>query len=148
MNKNRLILSGLLAGLILNVGEAVLHGVVFADATAAALRNLGHEIAGSGTDTAQLIVVTFVQGLVGMLLYYAVLPRWQAGIGTAIRVGLIAWVLSAVYSGVYLAAGFAGLFPASIAWGPVVFELVLYPLAFVAGALIYKESQVISSARA
>jgi hypothetical protein len=37
----RLVGAGLLAGLVLNVGEAVLHGVVHADATEAAMKGLG-----------------------------------------------------------------------------------------------------------
>jgi hypothetical protein len=139
VNAKRVVLAGLLAGLVLNIGEAVLHGVVFADATAAAMKSLGHEIAGSGSDTAQLVLMTFIQGLLGMLLYAAVQPRWPAGIGTAIRVGLVLWVLSAVYSAIYLGAGFAGLMPLGIAWGPVAWELVLYPLAIAAGSFIHKE---------
>lgn len=137
MNARRVILAGLLAGLILNVGEAALHGALFADATATAMKNLGHEIVGSRFNTAQLVMITFVQGLVGMLLYAVVQPRWAAGIGTAIRVGLILWVLSAVYSAIYLGAGFAGLMPVGVVWGPVAWELILYPLAISAGSLVH-----------
>jgi hypothetical protein len=86
MNAGRVIVAGLLAGLVLNIGEDALHGALFAHATAAAMKNLGHEIVGRGSDTAQLVLITFVQGLVGMLLYAAVQPRCKAGIGTAIRV--------------------------------------------------------------
>ena len=139
MNKGRFILAGLVAGFILNIGEAVLHGVIFADAAAAFMGGLGHEITDSGMDTVQLVGITFAQGVLGMLLYYAVQPRWKSGVWTAIRIGVIAWVLSAVYSGVYLSAGFAGLIPANIAWGPVAFEFILYPLAIVTGSLIYRE---------
>jgi hypothetical protein len=138
MNRLRLILAGLLAGLILNIGEALLHGFIYADATTRAMHDLGHEISGSATDTALLIGITFAQGLLCMWLYHALQPHWRAGPATAIRVGLIAWVLSGVYSGVYLAAGFAGLFPASITWGPVIYEFLLYPIAIVAGSLVYK----------
>ena len=139
MNAGRVIAAGLLAGLVLNIGEAALHGALFADATAAAMKNLGHEIVGSGSDTAQLVLITFVQGLVGLLLYAAVQPRWPAGIGTAIRVGLVLWVLSAVYSAIYLRAGFAGLMPVGVVWGPVAWELILYPLAISVGSLVHKE---------
>jgi len=139
MNAGRVIAAGLLAGLVLNIGEAALHGALFADATAAAMKNLGHEIVGSGSDTAQLVLITFVQGLVGILVYAAVQPGWKPGIGTAIRVGLMLWVLSAVYSAVYLSAGLAGLIPAGVVWGPVAWELILYPLAISAGSLVYKE---------
>jgi hypothetical protein len=139
MNLGRVITAGLLAGLVLNIGEAALHGALFADATAAAMKNLGHEILGRGSDTAQLVVITFAQGLLGMLLYVAVQPRWKVGVGTAIRVGLILWILSAVYSAIYLSAGFSGLMPLGVTWGPVAWELVLYPFAVTAGSFIYKE---------
>ena len=137
--KVRVILAGILAGLVLNIGEALLHGVIFADAAETAMKNLGHEIAGSGLDTAHLVVITFIQGLLGMLLYSAVQPRWQSGLGTAIRVGLVMWVLSAVYSCIYLTSGFAGLIPRHLAWGPVAVELLLYPLAIIAGSLVIKD---------
>ena len=41
MNARRIVLAGLLAGLVLNVGEAILHGVLLADATAEAMAALG-----------------------------------------------------------------------------------------------------------
>ena len=138
MNK-RLIGAGLLAGLVLNIGEALLHGVIFADASTEAMRSLGREMIASGSGMAQLVLVTFAQGFVGMLIYGAVQPKWNAGLGTAIRVGLILWLLSAVYSAIYLTAGFPGLISDALAWGPVGWEVVLYPLAIVAGSLIYKE---------
>lgn len=140
MKIGRLLGAGLLAGLVLNIGEAVLHGVLYADATAAAMRSLGHEISGAGADTAKLVGITFVQGVLGMLIYAGVAPRWGAGPATAVRVGLVLWVLSGVYSAVYLTSGFAGLLPPSLLWQPVAWELVLYPLALIAGAALYRES--------
>src|SRR6187431_1360861 len=89
----RVIAAGLVAGLVLNVGEAVLHGVIFAAQAAEAMKQLGHDIAGSGA-------------------------------GTTAGVGLILWALSAGYSAVYLGAGFAGLIPRGLVWGPVAYELV------------------------
>jgi len=47
----RVIAAGLLAGLVLNLGEAVLHGVIFAAPAAQAMKQLGHDIAGSGAST-------------------------------------------------------------------------------------------------
>jgi len=135
----RVIAAGLLAGLVLNVGEAVLHGVIFAAQTAETMKQLGHDIAGSGANTAQLVLITFVQGVLGMVLYSDLTARWGAGAGTAARVGLILWVLSAVYSAVYLGSGFAGLFPGSLVWGPVAYELVLYPVAMMAGRMALRD---------
>ena len=138
MNAGRVIAAGLLAGLALNMGEAALHGALFADATAAAMKNLGQETVVRGADTAQLVLITFVQGLAGMLLYAAVQPGWKPGIATAIRVGLVLWALSAVYSAIYIRAGFAGLMPVGVVWGPVAWELMLYPVAIAAGTLVYR----------
>ncbi len=135
----RVIAAGLLAGLVLNVGEAALHGAIFAAPAAEAMKQLGHDIAGSGADTAQLVSITFVQGVLGMVLYAGLAARWGAGTGTAARVGLILWVLSAVYSAVYLGSGFAGLFPRSLVWGPVAYELVLYPVAMMAGRMALRD---------
>ena len=64
MNAGRVIAAGLLAGLVLNIGEAALHGAVLADATAAAMKNLGHKIVGSGSDTAQLVLINAGNGSV------------------------------------------------------------------------------------
>ena len=135
----RVIAAGLLAGLVLNVGEALLHGVIFAAPAAEAMKQLGQDIAGSGADTAQLVLITFVQGVLGMVLYSGVKGQWGAGAGTAARVALILWALSAVYSAVYLGSGFAGLLPRGLVWGPVAYELVLYLVAMAAGRLALRD---------
>ncbi len=139
MISGRLIAAGLLAGLVLNIGEGLLHGVIFADASAEAMRTLAREMIASSSGMAQLILVTFAQGFLGVLIYAAVQLKWGTGLGTAIRVGLVLWLFSAVYSAIYLTAGFTGLIPDALAWGPVAWEVVLYPLAIVAGSLVYKE---------
>jgi hypothetical protein len=51
MNAGRVIAADLLAGFVLNIGEAALHGALFANATAAAMKNPRHEIVGIGSDT-------------------------------------------------------------------------------------------------
>ena len=131
----RVIAAGLLAGLVLNIGEAVLHGVIFADEATEAMRSLGREIAGSGTDTAQLVLITLIQGVIGMVLYF----QGGRGLPWAIAVGLMLWALSAVYSAVYLHSGFTGVFPSRLIWGPVGYELLLYPLAIVTGRAVLRE---------
>jgi hypothetical protein len=138
MNK-RLIGAGLLAGLVLNIGEGLLHGVIYADASTEAMRNLGREMIASAFGMTQLVLVTFAQGFLGMVIYAAVQPKWGAGLGTAVRVGLALWLLSAVYSAIYLTAGFPGLIPDALAWGVARREAFLYPLAIAAGSLVFKE---------
>lgn len=140
MNTSRVVISGLLAGLILNIGEGALHGAVLATETEAAMQALGRNF-GSGTAAgiAMLVGITFIQGILGMLIYALSLSSWPAGVGTAIKVGLILWILSGVYSAVYLSAGLPNLLPDRIVWIPVLWEAIQYPLAIVIGSLAYKK---------
>jgi len=136
MNTSRVIAGGLIAGLVLNIGEAILHGVVLADPTAAALVGLGKEAAGSALGLASLVAVTFAQGLVGMWLYAG---RRARGPAAAAITGLALWVLSALYSAIYFHAGFPGVLPNDVVWWPVAWGLIEYSLAMVAGAAMYRE---------
>jgi hypothetical protein len=139
MNLQRALICGLLAGLVLNVGEAVLHGVVLAGPTAAAMQALGVDGAGSGAGLALLVGVTFLQGVLAMLLYAAVVPAWPPGARTAIGIGLITWALSALYSAVYLDAGFPGILPRDVVWWPAAWGVVEYPLAVWIASLLYRQ---------
>lgn len=132
----RIVLAGLLAGLVLNVGEAVLHGVVLADATAEAMTALGRNDTGSGSGLAMLIGITFVQGVLGVWVYGLLLQGGRKRIVAAVTAGLAVWTLSAVYSAVYLHAGLPSLLPAAVVWTPVVWGLVEYPLAIFIGTLV------------
>ena len=136
MNTGRVIAGGLLAGLILNIGEAVLHGVLLDAQTTEAMNALGKEIVGSPLGITLLILITFAQGLIGMWLYAAINPR--SGALTAVGIGMVLWLLSSVYSAIYLHAGFAGVFPNPVVWWPVAWECIEYPLAILVGALVYK----------
>jgi|307.fasta_scaffold104473_2 hypothetical protein len=145
MRTARVLGAGLLAGLVLNIGEAALHGVVFASAAESAMKALQRDVSGTGADTARLVLITFVQGLLGIVLYATVRPKWGSGIATATWVGLILWVLSGLYSAIYLSSGFPGVFSASLIWGPVAFELVLYPLAIAVGSTVYERRVAFAS---
>lgn len=139
MNAVRILVAGLLAGLVLNVGEAVLHGVVLADATVDAMAALGRAEGSSRGGLALLIGVTFVQGVLGVWLYALLSQRRTKRVVAASIAGLVVWVLSAVYAAVYLAAGLPNLLPAALVWWPVVWDLAEYPLAIFVGALAYRE---------
>ncbi len=139
INLGRVILGGLLAGVILNVGEAALHGGILAEEARAALTALKPGFQEHPMYMAMLVALTFVQGVMAVWLYAAIRPRFGPGPKTAVCAGLLVWFFSAVYAAVYLHAGTAELFPAKIVWLPVGWELVEFPLATVAGAWLYKE---------
>jgi hypothetical protein len=139
MNLKRLIASGLLAGLVLNIAEAVLHGVLLAEPTATAMDALGKSAASGPMGLTLLVLVTFVQGLAGMWLYAA--GRFHAQRFGAGAIGVVLWLLSVVYAAIYLYAGFPGVFPDGVVWWPAAYGLVEYPLAMIVGASVYREKK-------
>ena len=136
MNTKSVVISGLVAGLVLNIGVGALLAGVIAEQSAAAMTALGKDIASSPTGMIWLVTITFLQGLIGMWLYATSTER---GRGRAIAIGLVLWLLSGVYSAIYFFAGYPGLLPNDVVWIPVAWELVQYPLAMVIGAMAYKE---------
>jgi hypothetical protein len=138
MSLMRIVLAGLLAGLVLNIGEGVLHGVVLAGPTAEAMTALGRTGVSSPAGLAMLFGITFAQGIIGVWLYALLAMRGVTRGRAAIVAGLALWVLSAVYAAVYFSAGFPGVMPANVIWLPVVWALVEFPLAIFVGALVCK----------
>lgn len=141
MSLKRVVLSGLLAGLVLNVGEGVLHGVVLAPATADAMTALGRDGVSSAAGLTMLLGITFVQGVVGLWLVALLLGRGVTRGRAAVVAGLALWVLSAVYSAIYFSAGFPNVMPSAVLWWPVVWEIVEFPLAIFVGALTYRDAK-------
>jgi hypothetical protein len=135
----RVVGGGLLAGLIMNVGEAVLHGALLARAGTEAYLALGRTVPADPVYLASLVVLTFAQGILAVWLYAAIRPRYGPGPAAALRAGLTVWFFSAVYAAVYLHSGLPGLLPAKVVWPPVAWDLFEFPLATLAGAAIYKE---------
>jgi len=136
INVGRVILGGMLAGLVVNVSETVLNVVVVASSMEAALheRNLPplgiQPIIG-------FVVLAFLLGIATVWLYAAIRPRFGAGAGTAVIAGVAVWFFAYLYSGVgttLMSFLPARLMTLTLAWGLV--EIVLGALA---GAWVYRE---------
>ena len=136
INVGRVMLGGMLAGLVVNVSETILNVVVVASSMEAALheRNLPplglQPIIG-------FVVQAFLLGIATVWLYAAIRPRFGAGPGTAVIAGVAVWFFAYLYSGVgttLMSFLPAGLMTITLAWGLV--EIVLGALA---GAWVYRE---------
>ena len=139
INWTSVLLGGLLAGTVMNAGEAALHGgLLGADAQALYDRYQTSQ-PGSPVPIVSLILMTYVLGIASVWLYAAIRPRYGAGTRTAVVAGLAVWVIAHLWSGVYLGMGFLGLIPPKLAYLPVVWGLIEAPLGTVAGAWLYKE---------
>lgn len=139
----RVLLGGLVAGLVMNVSEFVLHGIVLAPDGARLVEEWGRaglsvERASDPTLLVWLVGVTFLLGLLAVWTYAAIRPRFGAGPGTAVVAGLAVWAMSYLYAGVYVHAGIV-ILPAKLTWLPVAWSLVEVPVATVIGAWLYRE---------
>jgi hypothetical protein len=136
INFGRVILGGLLAGLLLNIGEFLLNAVVLADQMKAF--NAQHNFAEPGTSfMIMAVVLTFVLGIVMVLGYASIRPRFGPGVKTALIASLFAWFGLYFYMGLFFAVLFGistGTCVMTMVWG-----LVEYAVATVAGAWLYKE---------
>jgi hypothetical protein len=137
INYGRVVLGGLLAGLVISVGEYLLNEVVFAEQMAGAMTNLGLSTPG-GEQIAALVVMTFVVGIALVWVYAAIRPRFGAGIKTAIIAGVVTWLLN--YCLPNVAFTIIGIVPTDVAVTACLWGLVEVLLAAVAGAWLYKES--------
>lgn len=141
INMVRVIIGGLVAGLIMNISEFMLHGGVLAQEGARLMedrKKLGFNVQPDPTELTWLVAITFVLGFLAVWTYAAIRPRFGPGPKTAICAGLAVWAMSYLYSGVYLHAGIT-IVPAKLTWLPVAWGLVEVPLATLVGAWLYKE---------
>ncbi len=139
MNSVRILLGGLIAGLIMNGSEAALHAAILGDETGLLYEKFGIGIPGTAGNLILLISATFLLGIIAVWLYAALRPRFGAGPRTALIAGITVWLLSHLWSGVYLGAGYAGIITPKLAWVPVAWGLLEAPVATLAGAAFYKE---------
>ncbi len=136
INTGRAILGGLVAGLVINIGESILNIPILGAESDAAMQALGVEPVG-GSDVAVFIVMGFLLGLLAVWLYAAMRPRFGPGPKTAVIAGLVVFVLGVVFPSI--GYGMLGLFPARLLVIANVWDLFEIPIASVAGAWLYKE---------
>ena len=138
INFGRVLLGGLLAGLILNIGEFLLNTKVLAKQMEDLFfKRCGIPLPGNNFIVIA-VVITFVLGIVVVLIYAAIRPRFAPGVKTAIIAGLIAWFLVVVYNNIIGAA--LGFVPTNMLVILIGWELVEYLLAAIVGAWCYKEA--------
>jgi hypothetical protein len=139
INWTRVVTGGLVAGLVMNVGEAALHGGVLGADARQLLDHFQVPALTSSMPIVSLIAMTFLLGIASVWLYAAIRPRYGAGAKTAVIAGLAVWVIAHLWSGIYLGMGFLGLIPPKLAYLPIAWGLIEAPLGTLAGAWIYRE---------
>lgn len=136
INMQKVVIGGLIAGVVLNVIDFVMFGMVLKTQMAAAMQALGKPPV-PDSQMPWFIVLDFVAGVSLVWLYAAIRPRFGAGPVTAAKAGVAGWF-------------FAGLLPTLFMWPMqlmpqnltiimTVVALVQWPLAAVIGAKFYLE---------
>ena len=137
INFGRVVLGGLLAGLVLNIGEFLLNSVVLGSQMEGELRRLGLTPPGSSF-LIVAVLLTFLLGILLIWLYALIRPRLGPGPLTAVVAAVVLWLGVYVYTGVInsLVLGYAMNFMLiALIWG-----LVQYAIAALAGAWVYREA--------
>ncbi len=137
INVGRVILGGLLAGLVINIGESILNLVVAGERMELAYRELGLQAPAGGT-IGVFVFLGFVLGILVVWLYAAIRPRFGADAKTAILAGFFVWLFAWLWPGIV--DGLTGLFDADLIVFLVVWGLFEMVAAAVAGAWLYRES--------
>jgi hypothetical protein len=136
INWARVIMGGLLAGVIINAAEFFIQGVVLGRAWEAAMKALGRPPMGASADVI-FVVGGFVAGISAVWLYAAARPRFGPGPKTAACTGFAFWVIG--YALPTLGQWAFKLFPGRLLIIGLLAGLVEIILASVAGAWLYKE---------
>jgi hypothetical protein len=137
INFARVLIGGLVAGLILNIGEWVLNGMILAKEMKDFFQKCGFPEPGTNL-LIIAVLITFVAGIVLVLIYAAIRPRFGPGPKTAIIAALFVWFGVYVYQTV-ISVGL-GMVPPKVAVIALAWGLVEYILAALAGGALYQEA--------
>jgi len=137
INTGRVVIGGLVAGVVLIIGEFLLNDFVLAAQMKEWLA--AHKFQEPpGSFIAIAVGLSFVMGIVLVLGYACIRTRLGPGVKTAIIAGLFAWFAVYFYCGIIYGVlfGFStNMIVINTVWG-----LVEYVLAAIAGAWAYKEA--------
>jgi hypothetical protein len=130
------VLGGLIAGLILNIGEFLLNAKVLEAQMKSFMTQ--HNFTEPANFIAIAVVMTFILGIVIVLGYACIRCCLGPGVKTAIIAGLFAWFGVYVYCGIVNGVLFG--IPMNTIIMVTVWGLVEYSVAAIAGAWLYKEA--------
>lgn len=134
INWRRVLVCGLVAGLVWTLLSSVVTVLVGSDFAAAVPGN--RLSAPRGGFVALLLIVNLLEGTWAMWLYAAIRSHYGPGPKTAAVAGFSWWVISSLIDATWGSFGFV---PARALLGPMAASLPAIIVATVAGASVYKE---------
>ena len=136
INTPRVLIGGVLAGIVVNIGEFLLNGVILADYYA----EMGGRLGLPAMTTKVFVVfilLSLLLGIAAVWLYAAARPRLGPGVLSAAKIALAVWFFGYVNS----AAGLwgIGLMDTNTALLALTWGFVEIQLAVIMGAWLYRE---------
>ncbi|MCY4587725.1 MAG: hypothetical protein OXB98_16945 [Bryobacterales bacterium] len=137
MNWKRIVLGGLVAGLIINMSQGALHEGVLKDTWSTAMQALGKTGEFSGGQIAMFNIMGFMTGIALVCLYASIRPRYGAGPKTALCAASTVWLLTYMLPTIGQIA--MDLWPLGALITTVLWGLVEMIVAGLAGSWLYRE---------
>jgi hypothetical protein len=137
INLGRVVAGGLLAGLVLNIGEAILNTLVVASQVEAAMMALNLPPVDSRAIIG-FVILGFALGIAMVWVYAAIRTRFGPGVPTAVVAGVIVWFLAYLYPNAGMSV--ARVWPNDLLVIVTVWGLAEAVLAAIAGAWMYSEA--------
>lgn len=138
INWGRVLLGGMLASIVINVTEMILHGGVFAEDWKALVASWGSTLDTSAAASVLILVLNAIEGFVAVWLYAAIRPRYGPGTKTALLAGLTVWLVGWLIP--TLSAIPLNLFPLWVFFVVPGAGLVEFAAGTLLGAWVYKEA--------
>jgi hypothetical protein len=137
INIGRLIIAGLVAGIVADILGFLVDGVLLAPRWADGMQRLGHGDF-SSNEWIWFNVIGLVGGIAMIWIYAAIRPRFGPGVKTAIFAGVAFWVIGSLLPNCSFML-VAGLFSKHLAAMTTAGNLVESVAGAIAGAALYKE---------
>jgi len=136
INLGRVILGGIVAGIVIDAVEYMLNGIVLNDRWTDVMKAIGKPPLDMNAVGA-FMALGILQGLVAVWVYAAIRPRFGQGPKTAIYAALLMWVTTYIVTDAF--PTIMGVIPCPMALMMIGVGLAEIVLATLAGAWLYKE---------
>jgi hypothetical protein len=137
INIGRVVIAGLVAGIVSDLLGFLVDGVLLAPRWADGMQNLGHA-AFPPSEWIAFNMLGHIGGIVTIWIYAGIRPRFGAGVGTAVRAGIVAWLLTNMIPNLSF-MWVAQLFSRHLTVFTTAGGLVEIVVGTIAGAALYKE---------
>ena len=136
INTSKILVGGIVGGIVANVIDFVSQTYILADMGKAAMAKLNLPTTPSGSSLVWLILLDFVWIIANVWIYAAIRPRFGPGPRTAAYAGLVSWVIGGTVAGFF---GLSGLFGLNLFIASSIVALINSLVSTIVGARFYTE---------